>query len=355
MSQADTLLNVRNLQTAFVTPAGLVRAVDNVSFSLARGGSLGIVGESGSGKSVMARTVMGLLPDTARTSGSVEFDGRQMVDLPRRERQRLLGKDLAMILQDPMTSLNPVVRIGRQITETIERHLPLDRRAARERAVELLTRMGIPDPATRLRSYPHELSGGMRQRVCIAIALACEPTLLLADEPTTALDVTIQRQILDLLGELRRDTHMALILITHDLGVVAGRTEQVAVMYGGQIVERGSTADVFRSPRHPYTHGLMAAIPDIVSPPHTRLFAIPGRPAPVIDPTPGCRFASRCAMAQARCIEEDPALEVDGDGHEYRCFFPLGTDAGVRASALNARSGVTATGLPVTASQEAIA
>jgi len=256
------LLEVEDLHTAFHTRRGLVRAVDGVSFELQRGKTLGVVGESGSGKTVLIRSIMGLLPPGAiERSGRVRFAGRDIEPLSARELRDVWGTQMALVFQDPMTALNPVVRIGRQITESLRKRVGLDRDAARETAIALLTSVGIPSPARRLRMYPHELSGGMRQRVMIAIALACGPRLLLADEPTTGLDVTIQAQILDLLRSLQQERSMGMILVTHDLAVVAGRTDEIAVMYAGRIVEYAATSDLFAHTRMPYTEALLRAIP----------------------------------------------------------------------------------------------
>jgi peptide/nickel transport system ATP-binding protein len=319
-------LRVEDLSVYFDTERGWVRAVDGVSFDIPMGQTLGIVGESGSGKSVLSRAVMQLLPSTAHVpeSAVVSFRGRQAGSLTRRAARHFWGVEVAMVFQDPMTSLTPVVKIGRQITEPLRYHLGLSRRAARERAVELLDSVGIPEPARRLHEYPHSLSGGMRQRVTIAIALACEPTLLIADEPTTALDVTIQKQILNLLQSVQRERSMSMILVTHDLGVVANRTDQIAVMYAGRIVERAPTARLFTAMRHPYTRALMNSIPRLDQPSHTRLETIAGRPPLVIDPPPGCRFAPRCPNVQPRCRVETPALEArDHADHEFACFYPV--------------------------------
>jgi peptide/nickel transport system ATP-binding protein len=325
---AAPLLAVEDLHTHFSTPRGRVRAVDGVSFSLDRGRTLGIVGESGCGKSVLARTIMGLLPSSARVpqASRVLFDGRDLRGLSERALRSVRGRQMAMIFQDPMTSLNPVMTCGAQIVEALTWHMGLGRRAARDRAVELFTAVGIPEPARRVDHYPHQLSGGMRQRVAIAIALSCEPALLIADEPTTALDVTVQAEILDLLDRQQRERHMALILITHDLGVVAGHTDDVAVMYAGRIVERAATTTLFAHTRMPYTEALLRSIPRLADPPHTPLETIAGRPPELIDPPPGCRFAPRCRYAADDCRHLAPALT--GDGHAFACWHPLGNPSG---------------------------
>ena len=320
------LLRVRNLSTGFETPRGLLWAVDGVSFDLDQGRTMGVVGESGSGKSVLVRTVMNLLPANAVVpdDGEVMFRGRNVRDLDAIEERHFWGTEMAMVFQDPMTSLNPVKRIGRQLTESIRFHLGLDDDAATERALELMNQVGIPEPKKRLRQYPHELSGGMRQRVVIAIALSCSPKLLIADEPTTALDVTVQRQILDLLGRIQRETDMAMILITHDLGVVASYTDEIAVMYGGQIVEHAATSDLFEDLAHPYTEALLASIPRIDLPSHSRLQAISGRPPDMVAPPPGCRFAPRCAYRTDECEAAIPELISVADRmHTCRCIRPL--------------------------------
>ena len=327
---SDALLKVENLETAFATPRGLLRAVDNVSFELPRGRTLGVVGESGSGKSVLSRTIMGLLPSNARIGdhSKVLFDGHDMRNLNEKALRRIRGKDVAMVFQDPMTSLNPTLTIGRQIGEVLTHHLDMRGSAARERSVELLRAVGIPQPDTRVDQYPHQLSGGMRQRVVIAIALSCEPKLLIADEPTTALDVTVQAEILDLLRRQQRERNMAMILITHDLGVVAGRADEVAVMYAGRIVERAPTRELFHNMRMPYTQALLQSIPRIDDGIHTRLTAIPGRPPDLIQPPDGCPFAPRCRYTEGRCESEKPSLEqmTDAD-HAYACWKPLQTGA----------------------------
>ncbi|MGH9246286.1 MAG: ABC transporter ATP-binding protein [Acidimicrobiales bacterium] len=331
------LLEVDEVATRFRTPRGLVSAVDGVSFTLDRGRTLGLVGESGSGKSVLSRTIMGLLPRrNVVREGAIRFTGIELSTLTTAELRRFWGREMAMIFQDPMTSLNPVVPVGRQITESLRHHLDADAGEARETALALLQSVGIPDPSRRLRQYPHELSGGMRQRVVISIALACGPKLLFADEPTTALDVTVQAQILDLLDRQRRDRNMAMILVTHDLGVAAGHTHEIAVMYAGQVVERAPTRGLFRSMRMPYTEALLKSIPKVERPSHTRLEIIAGRPPDLIHPPLGCRFAPRCPYVQDRCREEmPPLLEADEPGHWYRCWFPVGTPEGEAALARN--------------------
>ena len=348
-----SLLEVHDLRTWFDTPRGTVRAVDGVTLSLDRGLTLGIVGESGSGKTVLARSIMNLLPKRAArpVGGEVFLDGRPIRGLGIREMRRLWGVEMAMVFQDPMTSLNPVVKIGQQITEGLREHFDMRGREARVTAVELLRSVGLPAPERRLGEYPHQLSGGMRQRVTVAIALSCGPKLLIADEPTTALDVTVQRQILDLLQRQQSERDMAMILVTHDLGVVANRTDEIAVMYAGQVVERAPTSDLFRRTRHPYTEALMGSIPRIEFPSHTPLQAIPGRPPDMAAPPPGCRFAPRCRYAQDRCLAEPPPLvaaEGGGRDHLHRCFFPVGTDAGRDALARNVADGRTAAGTPLT-------
>ena len=329
MTKASTaLLEVTHLVTQFHTPHGMVRAVDGVSFSVQRGQTLGIVGESGSGKSVLARTIIGILANdgSPTTTGGIAFEGRDLLKLSEPEMRDVRGKDIAMVFQDPTSSLNPVKRIGAQIGEVLTRHLGLRCRAAEARSVELLASVGIPLPAERLHQYPHQLSGGMRQRVAIAIALACKPKLLIADEPTTALDVTIQAQILDLLRRLQRAHNMAMILISHDLGVVAEHTDVVAVMYGGQMVERASTRSLFHSCRMPYTQALIRSAPSLPDPPHTRLRAISGRPPDMLHPPIGCRFNPRCDRATDVCRADQPALSPsDADGaHLYACWHPVG-------------------------------
>jgi oligopeptide/dipeptide ABC transporter ATP-binding protein len=321
------LLEVTDLKTRFITERGTVRSVDGVSFTLEEGRTLGIVGESGCGKSVLSRSVMGLLPRrNVHREGSVVFKGEDVTRKPQKELRKMWGPGMAMIFQDPMTSLNPVVKVGRQLTESLMLHLDVKRDFATDTAEELLRSVGIPEPKRRLSQYPFELSGGMRQRVVIAIALACGPELLFADEPTTALDVTVQKQILNLLQTLQRDRRMAMILVTHDLGVVAGRTDDIMVMYAGQAVELAPTKKLFTNMRHPYTQALMKSIPKIAEPSHTRLEAIGGRPPNLITPPTGCRFAPRCALATEQCHAELPPLAADPaePDHLFRCWHPVG-------------------------------
>jgi oligopeptide/dipeptide ABC transporter ATP-binding protein len=308
------------------------------------------VGESGCGKSVLSRSVMGLLPTRNVTrSGVITFDGNRLDQMGQSQLRSFWGTQLAMVFQDPMTSLNPVMRIGKQITESLEFHFDMDRNEARETALALLRSVNIPEPARRLRQYPHELSGGMRQRVVIAVALACGPKLLFADEPTTALDVTVQAQILDLLRQQQRDREMAMVLVSHDLGVVAGHTDEIAVMYAGQIVEQAPTRTLFAKMRMPYTAALLESIPRLENASHTRLNVIAGRPPDLIDPPRGCRFAPRCPYVQERChAEQPPLIEADEPGHTYRCWYPVGTDAGKEALERNLAAHVPQAELAVT-------
>jgi len=342
------LLDVDGVRTYFKTPRGLVRAVDGVSLTLERGKTLGVVGESGSGKSVLSRSIMGLLPNNVERHGSIKFEGREIGESGTDVMRAYWGTQMSMVFQDPMTSLNPVMKIGKQITEPLRYHLDVSRDYAEDTALALLQSVGIPEAERRLEEYPHQLSGGMRQRVMIAIALACGPKLLFADEPTNALDVTVQAQILDLLHKQQSERFMAMVLVTHDLGVVAGRAESTSVMYAGQIVEFAPTRELFNATRHPYTEALLKSIPKLSQASHTRLEAIVGRPPDLVDPPVGCKFAARCPYAQPRCLEEEPALtDAEMPGHAYRCFYPVGTEAGKRALADNLSAGVTAAGLSV--------
>ena len=326
------LLAVEDLRTGILTERGIVRAVDGVSLSLERGRTIGVVGESGCGKTMLARSIMGLLPTSGVIrEGSVRLEGEELLGRPRKEMRQFWGTELSMVPQDPMTSLNPVRRIGAQITEPLRTRLDMDRATAKATALALLDSVRIPDPEKRMREYPHQLSGGMRQRVVIAAALACGPRVLFADEPTTALDVTVQAQILNLLGRMQEDRHMAMVLVTHDLGVVAGHTDEIIVMYAGRVVERAPTEVLFSQMRMPYTASLLASIPTMDAPVHSRLAVIPGRPPDLVTTTEGCRFAPRCDRVESRCRQEEPPLVAgDAPGHEYRCWHPV--EVAVRAT-----------------------
>jgi oligopeptide transport system ATP-binding protein len=319
------LLEVNELKTYFYTPDGVVKAVNGVSYSLKDGEALGLVGESGCGKSVSALSLMRLIPTPPGkiVDGQVIFDGRDLLKLSDEEIRRIRGNDIAMIFQDPMTSLNPVLTIGRQISEALELHKGMSKSQARERTIELLELVGIPSARSRVDDYPHQFSGGMRQRVMIAMALSCDPKVLLADEPTTALDVTIQAQILDLIKRLRSELGMAVILITHDLGVVAGLADKINVMYAGYIVESAPADELFKNPRHPYTLGLLRSIPRIDEPRREKLVPIEGLPPDLIDTPPGCPFQPRCVYAIDRCREENPSLEPVSRGHTIACWVDV--------------------------------
>lgn len=327
--ETQPLLEVKDLRAWLPAHKGVVRAVDKVSLSLHPGKTLGIVGESGSGKSMLARAIMGLLParSIVPAASTVNYKGQDLIRMDKTRLRQLIGRDIAMIFQDPMTSLNPVMKVGRQISEVLCYHLKQGRKTAHKRAVALLDLMGIPMAEERANQYPHQLSGGLRQRVAIAIALACEPDVLIADEPTTALDVTVQAAILDLLAALQAEKQMAMMLITHDLGVVAGRTDETAVMYAGKIVEHADTEELFHQMHMPYTHALMAAIPRLANRPHTKLQAINGQPPDMVALPPGCRFASRCWRARPVCMEREPALrQINARGHKIACWNPMGIE-----------------------------
>jgi oligopeptide transport system ATP-binding protein len=327
-----SLLSVDDLRVEFWTERGTVHAVNSVSFEVAAGETLGIVGESGCGKSVTSLAVMGILSGTGRvTSGRAIFDGKDLLTLDDRGLRKIRGKEIAMIFQDPMTSLNPVLTIGRQIRESLQTHLGLDKKEAQSRAAELLATVGIPSPKARISDYPHQFSGGMRQRAMIAMALACEPKLVIADEPTTALDVTIQAQILDLLRSLVADRNTALVLITHDLGVVAGMCRRVGVMYGGMFVETGSTEQIFDRPRHPYTIGLLTSIPRLDQRRARKLQPIEGSPPHLKHAPTGCPFAPRCFNVLPTCREKVPPLDELEPGHRVACFNPVPADQWARA------------------------
>jgi peptide/nickel transport system ATP-binding protein len=321
------LLEVENLQTHFRTPDGVNRAVDGVSFTVHEGETLAIVGESGCGKSVTANSILRLVPEPpGRVAGAIRFNGTDLLRLSDRAMRAIRGDDISMIFQEPMTSLNPVLNVGRQLGETLRLHQGLDRAAAERRAIEMLNLVGIPEARRRLREYPHQLSGGMRQRVMIAMALACNPKLLIADEPTTALDVTIQAQILDLMRDLKRRVGAAIVLITHDLGVVAEVAERVMVMYAGRKVEEAPVTALFRAPRHPYTQGLLGAVPKLGS----SLTGAAGKLAEIRGTVPslkeriaGCVFASRCAYATELCVRVAPALEHKAAGHLAACHYAV--------------------------------
>tara|TARA_Y100000746_G_scaffold227498_1_gene234211 strand:+ start:4025 stop:5143 length:1119 start_codon:yes stop_codon:yes gene_type:complete len=344
-NSTSPLLVVDDIHTSFVVPGGEVKAVRGVSFELTQGKTLGVVGESGSGKTVLARSVMRLnLGNNVITSGSAKFHGSNILDLRPKAMQKLWGNEIAMVFQDPMTSLNPLVKVGRQITEHVRHHLGISKKEARTLAIDLLNEVRIPEPESRLDSYPHELSGGMRQRICIAIALACEPTLLFADEPTTALDVTVQHQILNLLNREQEIRKMAMVLVTHDLGVVAGRTDETMVMYAGNVVEKSSTKELFADMQHPYTEALFRSIPKTSERSHTRLTAIAGRPPDLIAPPSGCSFSPRCPYVQQKCREEKPPLiPVNNGSHLSACWFPVGTEENQEAFRKNVASGLPQT------------
>lgn len=325
--ESGTLLQVDDLVTHFVTAGGIVRAVDGVSFTLQHGQRLGIVGESGCGKTVLSRSVMGLLPRrNVIREGSVTFEGRELTTMSLRERQTIWGAEMAMIFQDPMTSLNPVMKIGKQLSEPLRIHLGSTRENARQIVLKLLQDVGIPEPEKRFDQYAHELSGGMRQRVMIAMALACGPSVLFADEPTTALDVTVQAQILDLIEFQRRERQMALVLVTHDLGVVAGHTDLIIVMYAGKVVEIAPTAILFSNMKMPYTEALFQSIPKLEEPSHTRLTTIGGRPPNLITPPSGCRFSPRCPYVTDTCHKVEPELQKSGADHYFACHHPVGSE-----------------------------
>ncbi|MFZ5624054.1 MAG: ABC transporter ATP-binding protein [Gemmatimonadota bacterium] len=319
---APPLLEVRDLRVTFTTPRGIAHAVDGVSFTLERGETLALVGESGCGKTLTGLALLRLVPPQGRIAAgsSIVLSGLDLLNLTERAMRDVRGRRIGMVFQDPMTSLNPVLTVGRQIIEAIEAHERVSAEDARQRAITLLTDVGMPDPAARLRQYPHQLSGGMRQRVMIAIALAARPDVLLADEPTTALDVTVQAQLLEVLDHLRATRGMAVLLITHDLGVVAGRADRVAVMYAGQIVEQAPTAELFADPRHPYTRGLFASIPRLTGP-RARIQPIPGTVPPADRWPAGCRFHPRCPIAIEKCRSRVPPVVAVSPSHDARCWL----------------------------------
>ena len=316
------LLCVRDLETRFYTQDGIVKAVNGISYDLDEGGTLGIVGESGCGKSVSVLSMMRLIPSPPGkiTGGQVLFEERDLLKMDLEQMRHVRGNQIAMVFQDPMTSLNPVLTIGRQVSEALELHMGMDRNQALRRSIELLEMVGIPTAEDRVRDYPHQFSGGMRQRVMIAMALSCNPQILIADEPTTALDVTIQAQIVELVKRLREEIGMAVIWITHDLGVVAGLVDKVNVMYAGYIVEMGPVRQIYHRPRHPYTIGLLGSLPRLDEEQHAKLTSIEGLPPDLVAPPPGCPFAPRCDYVSDRCLTENPQLEMVGLDHRAACW-----------------------------------
>lgn len=318
----NPLLQVKDLEVSFFTNAGEVKAVRKISYDLKFGEVIGIVGESGSGKSVSSYALMGIIPEPGKViGGDIIFDGEKILEKTEGDLQKIRGKDVGMIFQDPMTSLNPVFTVGHQIEESLKRHTELNKIQRTERIIELLKLVGINQPEKRVKQYPHELSGGMRQRIMIAMSLACNPKLLIADEPTTALDVTIQAQIIELLKELKEKINMSIIFITHDLGVVADICDKIAVMYAGTVVERGSVEEIFYKPQHPYTKGLLKSIPRVDSDEHERLIPIEGNPVDLIFPPAGCAFAPRCESCMKICLENVPPVYMENEGHESACWL----------------------------------
>jgi len=326
-SESEPFIETVGLKTHFRTPRGIARAVDGVTIQIRRGQSLGVVGESGSGKTVLSRSIMGLLPrNGVIREGSVRYRGEEIGNRTPKEMRSVWGREMAMVFQDPMTSLNPVMKVGKQVTESLRLHLGMNAAEATEVAEKIFRDVRIPEPSRRLNQYPHELSGGMRQRVMIAIAMACGPNMLFADEPTTALDVTVQAQILELLSEQIHDRNMSMLLVTHNLGVVAGYTDEIAVMYGGKVVERAPTKVLFDNVKMPYTEALLQSIPRLTQPSHSRLAMIPGRPPDLVNPPTGCRFAPRCAYARDLCRSEEPPLTTaETPDHTFACHFPVGS------------------------------
>jgi oligopeptide/dipeptide ABC transporter ATP-binding protein len=317
------LLDVHDLRVRFTYRGRIIRAVNGVNFSVAPGETLAVIGESGSGKTVTSRALMGLLPASARVHGSVRFEGRELLGLSERELRDVRGREISMVFQDPARSLNPTLRVGHQLREAVLVHNKISKVQAKERSIELLRMVRLPAPETRYSEYPHQLSGGMRQRVMIAIALACRPKLLIADEATTALDVTTQAQIMEMLLELQQQMGMALVLISHDMGLAASYTSEVLVMYAGRVVEGASTEQLFNHVRMPYTKVLLDAIPRVDRPSHSLLPVVPGRPPDLDSLTDNCAFHPRCPRVQGRCTTERPALVEHEPGHRYACFFPF--------------------------------
>jgi len=325
MSKEEKLLDIQNLKAYFPTARGKVRAINQVSFSINKGEIVALVGESGSGKSVTALSVMGLNAPSIQyeKESAIDYKGQNLLEMKKRQMKKIRGNEISMIFQDPLSSLNPLHPIGRQIAEPIQLHQGVSYKKAQQTVIQLLTKVGIPDPESRLRDYPHQLSGGMRQRIMIAIALACNPSLLIADEPTTALDVTIQAQILNVMKELQRETGVSILLITHDLGVVAEMADRVLVMYCGEIVEEGDVFSIFQSPQHPYTKGLLASVPKLKGASENRLNAIPGAVPSPLELPQGCNFFERCSHATADCRKNAPILEEIGPQRKVSCWNPL--------------------------------
>jgi oligopeptide transport system ATP-binding protein len=320
--KARTLVDIKDLRVSFFTPVGEVKAVRGVSWNLKEGEALGIVGESGSGKSVSVYALMGILTNPGRVvGGSITFDGTDMLTLKEKQWQKLRGKEMAMIFQDPMTSLNPVYTVGNQIVETVLKHTDATRDEAKKCAVANLSKVHISNPAKRVKQYPHEFSGGMRQRAMISMSLCCEPKLLIADEPTTALDVTIQAQILELMKELKEKSNMSIVLITHDLGIISDICEKVIVMYGGQIVESAEIKELFKNPVHPYTHGLLECLPRLMSDSDEPLKPIEGAPVDLLNPPKGCPFAPRCSKCMKICLTEQPPQFEISESHYSACWL----------------------------------
>jgi peptide/nickel transport system ATP-binding protein len=316
----DSILRVENLRTYFFTYAGIVKAVDDISLDVSKGETLGVVGESGSGKTVTAQSILRIVPSPGKiVDGTIEFEGKNLLELGEKQMQRIRGKEIAYVPQDPTTTLDPVYRVGEQLSEVIMRHHNISKRDALAKATDLLRNVEIPDPDIRINQYPHELSGGTKQRIAIARALAGDPALLLADEPTTALDVTIQAQILDLLKELKNKLNLAMVLITHDMGIVAEVCDRVTVLYAGQVCETGTVGQVFEKPKHPYTQALLTSVPNLALR-KEKLSVIPGNVPNLIQPPPGCRFHPRCQYAQQICIDKVPELEPIGEGRLVHCF-----------------------------------
>lgn len=317
----EKILEVKDLETSFYTSLGEVKAIRGVSFSIGAGETVGIVGESGSGKSVTVLSIMNLLQNPGKVkSGEILFKGENLVTKNQRQMRKIRGEKISMIFQDPMTSLNPVYTVGNQIVEAITEHQNLNKKEATEKAIKMLDLVGIPSPENRIYNYPHEMSGGMRQRVMIAMALSCEPDVLIADEPTTALDVTIQAQILELMKKLTKEINTSIIFITHDLGVIAGLCKRVIVMYGGLIMEVGGVRDIFYNPQHPYTKGLLKAVPSISLDKAERLYTIPGNPPDLLNPPKGCPYAERCEHVMGICMEYQPPYFDIADGHKAMCW-----------------------------------